>query len=166
MEDFWTYADGRLGLTVAARVPATSDHDRAGRILLVNLPAADVLTVVPNARVGACPDLLCPNDSPRIGAGGTVYPAPLVCCWTVTHQDGTVSHGWADSADCAAAAHTYPTAPEDQLFIGAPAVAMVVESGWTVAARDRSARTSASTSTPSRATWPGAGGRHSSGIGG
>ena len=133
VEGFYRSYHGQLWLEVGVRVPITSERAEAGKTLIVKVPAQAVLTVIPNARVGACPDLLCPNDSPTINADGTVTPARLVCCWTIRHEDGTVSHGWESAADCAAAAHTYATAPEG---MGLPEqyTRLVVETGWTVGA--------------------------------
>jgi len=133
VEGHYRSSEGQLWLEVGVRVPITSERMDAGMTVIVKVPAGQVLTVVPNARVGACPDLLCPNDTARVGEDGQIVKPPLTCCWTVRHEDGTVSHGWANGADCAAAAHTYPTAPAD-LLLPERHARMVVETGWTVGA--------------------------------
>jgi len=143
---YWRMADGALGLTVAARVPSTSDARRsdgeplAGMTLYVNLPASNVLTVIPTARAFQCPDLNCPNEQPSTDREGNPSIADVSTCWAVRHADGSLSHGWDGPADSAAAAHTYPSAPAGAVLdlLRPDALVVELEGGWALGPLTRS----------------------------
>lgn len=137
---YWQRADGGLGLTVAARVPDDETHPMDWQTIYVNLPADDVLTVIPTARAFQCPDLNCPNDTPSTDREGEPSIADVLTCWAVKHADGSLSHGWDGPADAAAVAHTYPSAPAGMVFdlLRPGALVVELEGGWAIRPLTRS----------------------------
>jgi len=137
---YWQMSTGALGLTVAARVPDDDKHPADWETHYVNLPAADVLTVIPTARAFQCPDLNCPNEQPSTDREGNPSIPDVLVCWAVRHADGSLSHGWNGPADAAAVAHTYPTAPAGALLdlLRPGALVVELEGGWAIRPLTRS----------------------------